>query len=130
MGETQPFHVPGTLYTVQRARPNTAYSEGTRVQCGLKKTLNVSRPSEQKMSKRLSGIIGCNDKKTSLWHLIGFAMVVTLGPGYHVGEKPTVKLHAYINRHAGTPNKTKTNHTTRLEGTKEYQLHTPRSCTV
>ena len=38
-------------------------------------------------------------------------MVVTLGQQYHVGEKPTVILCTYINRHAGTPNKTKTKDT-------------------
>ena len=60
------------------------------------------------MSKRLGGIIGCKDK-TSSWHLIGFpdgsntALTV-----YHVGEKLTVILYNYINRHAGTPNKAKT----------------------
>ena len=33
-------------------------------------------------------------------------MIVTLGQEYNVGEKPTViKLHTYINRHAGIPNK-------------------------
>ena len=36
-------------------------------------------------------------------------MVVTLGQQYNTGEKPTVILYTYINRHAGTPNKTKTN---------------------
>ena len=34
-------------------------------------------------------------------------MVVTLGQPYNIGEKPTVILYTYINRHAGTPNKTK-----------------------
>ena len=34
-------------------------------------------------------------------------MVVTLGQQYNVGEKPTVVLYSYINRHAGPPNKTK-----------------------
>ena len=29
-------------------------------------------------------------------------MVVTLGQQYKVGEKPTVTLYTYINRHAGT----------------------------
>ena len=32
-------------------------------------------------------------------------MVVTLGQQYNVGEKPTVILYTYINRHAGTPAK-------------------------
>ena len=30
-------------------------------------------------------------------------MEITLGQQYNVGEKPTVILYAYINRHAGTP---------------------------
>ena len=32
-------------------------------------------------------------------------MVITLGQQYNVGEKPTVILYTYINRHAGTPEK-------------------------
>ena len=32
-------------------------------------------------------------------------MVVTLGQRYNIGEKPTVILYTYINRHAGTPEK-------------------------
>ena len=32
-------------------------------------------------------------------------MVVTLGQQYNIGEKPTVILLTYINRHAGTPEK-------------------------
>ena len=32
-------------------------------------------------------------------------MAVTLGRQCHVGEKPTVTLYTYINRHAGTPEK-------------------------
>ena len=38
-------------------------------------------------------------------------MVITLGQQYNVGDKPTVILYTYINRHAGTPTKgnTKTN---------------------
>ena len=32
-------------------------------------------------------------------------MIVTLGQQYNVGEKPTVMLYTYINRHAGTPTK-------------------------
>ena len=30
-------------------------------------------------------------------------VVVTLGQQYNIGEKPTVTLYTYINRHAGTP---------------------------
>ena len=36
-------------------------------------------------------------------------MVVTLGQQYNIGEKPTVILYTYINRHAGTPKKLVTN---------------------
>ena len=34
-------------------------------------------------------------------------MVVTMGQQYNVGENPIVILYTYIDRHAGTPNKTK-----------------------
>ena len=30
-------------------------------------------------------------------------MIVTLGQQCNIGEKPTVILYTYINRHAGTP---------------------------
>ena len=33
---------------------------------------------------------------------------VTLGQQYNVGERPTVKLYTYINRHTRPPNATKT----------------------
>ena len=49
------------------------------------------------MSKRFGGIKGCK-YKTSSWQ-------ITLGQQYNVGEKPTVILYIYINRHAGTPEK-------------------------
>ena len=39
-------------------------------------------------------------------------MVITLGQQYNVGEKPTVILYTYINRHAGTPTKGKTKQNT------------------
>ena len=32
-------------------------------------------------------------------------MVVTLGQQYNIGERLTVILYSYINRHAGTPDK-------------------------
>ena len=38
--------------------------------------------------------------------------MVTSGQQYHVGEKPSVHIH---NRHAGTPNKTKTKDTRSLD---------------
>ena len=81
-----------------------------RYYCCLKKNQNAPRPSEHppvrggEMSKRLGGIKGCK-YKTSSWHLNGFPMVVTLGQQYNIGEKPTVILYSYINRHAGTPDK-------------------------
>ena len=39
-------------------------------------------------------------------------MVVTLGQQYNTGEKPTVIMlyTTYINRHSGTPDKTKQKH--------------------
>ena len=44
-------------------------------------------------------------------------MVVRLGQQYNVGEKPTVLLYIYINRHAGTLliNKTRTKDTMSLD---------------
>ena len=42
-------------------------------------------------------------------------MVITLGQQYNVGEKPTVILYTYINRHAGTPTKGKTKRYTIIE---------------
>ena len=39
-------------------------------------------------------------KRVPLWYT-----VVTLGQQYNIGEKPTVILYTYINRHAGTPEK-------------------------
>ena len=56
------------------------------------------------MSKRLGGIKGCKYKFSS-WQLAGSPMIVTLGQQHNVGEKPTVKLYSYNNRHAGTPEK-------------------------
>ena len=61
------------------------------------------------MSKRLGGIIGC---KYKLLHGIytGSPMVVTLDQQYNIGEKPTVILYTYIDRHAGTPEKQRKQH--------------------
>ena len=36
-------------------------------------------------------------------------VITTVGQQFNVGEKPTVILYTYINRHAGTPTKGKTN---------------------
>ena len=36
-------------------------------------------------------------------------MQITLGPQYNVGEKPTVILYIYINRHADTTKTLETN---------------------
>ena len=49
-------------------------------------------------------------------------MVVTLGQQYPVGEKPTVILYTYINRHAGTPNKTETKDTMSLDTTQYFYI--------
>ena len=43
-------------------------------------------------------------------------LIVTLGQQYNVGEKPTVILYTYyINRHAGTPDKTRIKDTMSLD---------------
>ena len=47
-------------------------------------------------------------------------MVVTLGQQYHVGDKPTVILYTYINRHAGVPSKTKTKYAISLDYSSIY----------
>ena len=78
----------------------------------LKKNRSTpSRPSEhppvmgEKMSKRLE--VGSKAANTKLLNGIqtGSPMQITLGQQYNVGEKPTVILYSYINRHAGTPEK-------------------------
>ena len=52
--------------------------------------------------------MGCK-YKTFSWHLNGFPDgSVTMGQKYNIRKKPTVTLYTYINRHAGTPDKTKT----------------------
>ena len=54
------------------------------------------------MPKRSGGIIGCK-YKTSSWRLNGFPYGSNFGSTeYNIGEKPTVILYTYINRHAGT----------------------------
>ena len=50
--------------------------------------------------------IGCKDKATT-WYLNGFPDGSNLGSTVYVGEKPTVILYTYINRHAEPPNITK-----------------------
>ena len=57
------------------------------------------------MSRRLGGIKGCK-YKTSSWHINGFPAGNNIGQQYNLGEKPTVILYTYINRHPGTPEKT------------------------
>ena len=63
------------------------------------------------MSKRLGGIIGCQDK-TSSWHLNGFPCSSSNNWVNSImsGRSPPLycALTYYINRHAGTRNKTKT----------------------
>ena len=50
-------------------------------------------------------------------------MMVTLGQQYNIGEKPTVILYTYINRHAGTQEKNKNKKTAR---TKQYIIKQQR----
>ena len=50
-------------------------------------------------------------------------MHITLGQQHNVGEKPTVILYTYINRHAGTPKrkrKNRQNSTSSNSNTDEY----------
>ena len=47
-------------------------------------------------------------------------MVVTLGQQYNIGEKPTVILYSYINRHAGTPDKQRRQNSTSSNNKDEY----------
>ena len=58
------------------------------------------------MSKRLGGIKRLKIQNHFMaFKQIGSPMQITLGPQYNVGEKPTVILYIYINRHVGTPEK-------------------------
>ena len=72
------------------------------------------------MSKRLD-IVNCKDKTPS-WHLNQFPnRILTKGQHDHVGEKPTVvTLYTNINRHAGTPSKTKTKKNTMSLDTAQF----------
>ena len=83
----------------------------------LKKNQNASRPSEY------PPVRGGQIVKTFRWDQrlqiqnlfmafkrvprLGSPMEITLGQQYNVGEKPTVILYTYINRHAGTPENSK-----------------------
>ena len=58
----------------------------------------------------LGGIIGCKHK-TSSWHLNGFLDGSPTGQQYNTGEKPTIMLYTYINRHEGTPDENKQKNT-------------------
>ena len=76
------------------------------------------------MSKRLGEIKGCKYKNSS-WHINGFPdgnNIDWLVQQYNVGEKPTVILYTYINRHVGTPEKT--------VKTKRRQFSTPSHMVV
>ena len=58
-----------------------------------------------KKNVKIGGIKGCK-YKTSSWHLNRFPDADNIGSTeYNVGEKPTVILYIYINRHAGTQEK-------------------------
>ena len=74
------------------------------------------------MSKCLGGIKGCKHKKKLF---VAYKRVPdgnTIGSTVYVGEKPTVILYTYINRHAGTPEKT--------IKTKQRKCSTPSHITV
>ena len=75
------------------------------------------------MSKRLvGGIIGCKDK-TSSWYLIGFPDGCVIGSTVLCrGETQRYTVHflLHINRHAATPNKTKTKDTMSLDYSPIY----------
>ena len=51
-------------------------------------------------------------------------MVVTLGQQYNIGEKPTVVLYTYINRHAGTPEKQRRQNSTSSNIGYKYEFTT------
>ena len=59
------------------------------------------------MSKRLLNWVGSKAASAKPLHGIqtGSPMEITLGQQYNVGEKPTVILYTYINRHARMPEK-------------------------
>ena len=62
-----------------------------------------------KMSKRLGEIVGCK-YKTSPWHLNEFPDGSNIGATVQIvnaGDKPTVILYTYTNRHAGHQTKSK-----------------------
>ena len=60
------------------------------------------------MSKRLGGRLQIQNLFMAFKWIPRCIMVVILGQQYNTGEEPTVMLHTYINRHAGTPDKNKT----------------------
>ena len=87
----------------------------------FKENLNESRPFEHPpvrekthQSKRSGGIIGCKDK-TSSWHLVGFPKYGNIWSTVSCREEAhSCTVYTYTNRHAGTPDKTKTKDTMSL----------------
>ena len=62
------------------------------------------------------GTIGCKDRKTSSWHLIRLPDGGSIGPTvYCRGKAHRDIVRFYINRLAGTPDKTKTKATMSLD---------------
>ena len=97
----------GSLCTKQPFFPSVFCYYDSTIEC-----YNAPRPSEHPpQGKNVKTFrlddIGSKYKTSSSWHLNGFPYygVVTLGHQYNIGEKPTVILYTYINRHAGTPQK-------------------------
>ena len=91
------------------------FSKKQKQQC-LKKHLNTSRPSEHLPVRGKNFETFWWDHrlqiyKISSWHSNGFPDGSNSGSRvYYTGEKPTVMLYTYINRHAGILDKNKTKH--------------------
>ena len=94
---TAPFSPASSFYVVIVVKKQRFFVIRTHLDL-----LSIPQFRWEKISKRLGGIKGCK-YKTSSWHLNGFPDGNNiLGQQYNIGEKPTVILYTYINRHAGT----------------------------
>ena len=69
----------------------------------LKKNLNASQPYEHPIQAFRWKHRRPRQDLFMTFNYIHSPMVVALGQQYNVGEKPTIILYAYINRHADTP---------------------------
>ena len=82
-------------------------------QC-ITKNMNASRPSEHPPGRGENVKTFSWDYRLQIQNLFmvfkqvrNSPMVIILSQQYNTGEKPSVMLYTHINRHAGTPNKTK-----------------------